>query len=338
MTARKGIRAKILADTKLTGAIRDHVTQDDHAGEGELRVIGLEKIRPNPDNPRKIDVSPQSLVELRERAQAQTSGDTERSDESATLSTVGTLIENLDDTATRNTLEGIYLLARSIQDQGLIQPISVFSTDDTHYVIMAGERRYLAHVLLGRKTIRAMVREPSADVMVHRVGALVENIVRENLSTAEKVDYIEELATLHQARHGTEITAEALHELIHESVRTCRRYLRYLNAPPSIREAIRSGELGNVRDIEDALKRPVESSPVPEPDVQPPKNRGRGRQRTAVTLGKTANTSAIRQIILATVGADQFDREYADVDWTDLDEAQKAWKRFFQSFTDERES
>ena len=75
-------------------------------------------------------------------------------------------------------------LAQSIEEKGLITPITV-KQDDNKYVIVAGERRYRAHKLLKKKRILAYVidAESNKDIMYM---ALIENIQREDLNPIEE--------------------------------------------------------------------------------------------------------------------------------------------------------
>ncbi|MFZ5883633.1 MAG: ParB/RepB/Spo0J family partition protein [Chloroflexota bacterium] len=331
------LRARIQGDTKLTGAIREQVNQDHHAGEGDLRVVALDKIDRNPQNPRRLLISTEGVIALRERAFEISGADRSADPSPAFFSSISDLIEQIDDEDQRKQIEGIYLLSKSIAKRGLIQPISVFGGDDRRYTIMAGERRFLAHLLMGRGSIRALVREKIGDELEERAGSLIENIAREDLSTAEKVDYIEELVRLYEARNpGQSMTPEDLHELIHESVRTCRRYLRFIQSPPDVREAIRAGNLSTVREIDEALKKDdkTESSPTDtthssQPSsIAPPSPARRGRQRVAVSLGKTQRTDIVRALVLAWHQANGEEDRFQSVDWSDLDQAQEAWNRF----------
>lgn len=76
-------------------------------------------------------------------------------------------------------------LAASISEIGLIQPIIVRSVSnrDTPYQIVAGERRFKAHELLGRTEIRAIVLDVSDPDMA--ALALAENMDRTDLSAYE---------------------------------------------------------------------------------------------------------------------------------------------------------
>jgi ParB family chromosome partitioning protein len=76
-------------------------------------------------------------------------------------------------------------LAQSIQQHGLLQPITVrkdLESDD--YIVVAGERRYRAHQLLGRERIEAIIRR--ADPTNAFEIALIENLQREDLTPLEE--------------------------------------------------------------------------------------------------------------------------------------------------------
>jgi ParB family chromosome partitioning protein len=73
-------------------------------------------------------------------------------------------------------------LAESIREVGLMQPIVVRRAEE-NYQIVAGERRWRAHKMLGMEEIKAVVVECSDADMA--VLALVENISRDDLSDYE---------------------------------------------------------------------------------------------------------------------------------------------------------
>ena len=73
-------------------------------------------------------------------------------------------------------------LAESIREVGLMQPIVVRRAQES-YQIVAGERRWRAHKLMGLDTIKAVVVECTDSDMA--VLALVENVSRDDLSDYE---------------------------------------------------------------------------------------------------------------------------------------------------------
>lgn len=74
------------------------------------------------------------------------------------------------------------VLAASIQESGLLQPISVRKMGD-RYQLIAGERRLRAHKFLGKPSIEAIVMP--ADESEMATLALAENIDRANLTDYE---------------------------------------------------------------------------------------------------------------------------------------------------------
>ena len=323
MIDRKRLREQIKGDSKLAGAIRQQVAHDHHAGEGELQVLPIERVKLNPDNPRRLPVTRDQVEQLHNDA-VRLAGTTSMGDEF--FDAVRSITESGNQSA-MDSIERIALLAESIHRRGLIQPITAFADADGGATIMAGERRFLAHVLLGRPTIRALVRLRDTNVLRDRAGALIENIMREDLSTAEKVESIASLVALHEESTGREMTSDELHELIHESPRTCQRYLRFLAAPPKIRAMIASGALETVRDIEKALKKAQESS---ESSSVAPAGKPRGRPRSGVLLGSAESAAVAREILDGWLVGRCEALEVGDIDWADLRQAQAAWDEFMR--------
>ena len=76
-------------------------------------------------------------------------------------------------------------LAESIKEHGVIQPI-ILKKSIKGYEIVAGERRFRASKLAGKKTIPAIVRDFSDEQMMEI--ALLENLQRENLNVIEEAE------------------------------------------------------------------------------------------------------------------------------------------------------
>jgi ParB family chromosome partitioning protein len=73
-------------------------------------------------------------------------------------------------------------LAESIREAGLVQPI-VVRRAGAGYQIVAGERRWRAHKMIGKETIKTLVVDLSDEEMA--MLALVENVAREDLCDYE---------------------------------------------------------------------------------------------------------------------------------------------------------
>jgi len=81
-------------------------------------------------------------------------------------------------------------LSDSIREQGIINPITV-RPDGEKFVIVAGERRFLAARQAGLKVVPAVIREVSkSDVMLI---SLIENLQRENLNSIDRAEGINAL-------------------------------------------------------------------------------------------------------------------------------------------------
>lgn len=134
-------------------------------------------------------------------------------------------------------------LAQSIDEKGLISPITVKKVEN-NYVIVAGERRYRAHKLLNKKRILAYVIDASTskDVMYM---ALIENIQREDLNPIEEAKGYKYL----QENLQTSITDIA--KTVGKSRPAVSNSLRLLKLPNEIQESILLGEInaGQARAI-----------------------------------------------------------------------------------------
>jgi ParB family chromosome partitioning protein len=80
-------------------------------------------------------------------------------------------------------------LAESIRKMGLLEPIVVCPAEkEGKFEILTGQRRFLAHKLLGRPTIRATVRPERVDDAQAKALSLTENLVRRDLHTRDLID------------------------------------------------------------------------------------------------------------------------------------------------------
>lgn len=87
--------------------------------------------------------------------------------------------------------EELFALAQSINENGLIQPITVRRTNDNTYEIIAGERRFRACKLLGIDKISCVVMKCTDNESA--VLALIENIQRADLTMFEEALGIQSL-------------------------------------------------------------------------------------------------------------------------------------------------
>jgi ParB family chromosome partitioning protein len=148
--------------------------------------------------------------------------------------------------------EQLQLLANSISQHGVIQPIIVTQNENGTYSIIAGERRWRASKLAGKQTIPAVVR--SYDSLAAAEVALIENLQREDLNPIEEALGYQSLI----AQFG--LTQEKVSEKVGKSRPAVANTLRLLSLENEIQEMLVEGVLtsGHGRallGIEDKSKR-----------------------------------------------------------------------------------
>ncbi len=127
-------------------------------------------------------------------------------------------------------------LARSIETQGLIQPVTVTLRDDGVYELIAGERR-----LRAMRDILHWEKVPARVMTVEerRRGelALVENLHREDL------DPIDEAQAYNDLMNEFGMTHEAIAQRLQRDRSTITNALRLLKLPEEVRRMVASREL-----------------------------------------------------------------------------------------------
>ncbi len=125
-------------------------------------------------------------------------------------------------------------LADSIKEHGVFQPIIV-KKSIKGYEIIAGERRYRASKLAGRKTIPAIIRNFSDEEMMEI--ALLENLQRENLTS------IEEAEAYHMMLEQLHLTQEELATKVGKSRSHITNILGLLRLPKNVQTLINSSQV-----------------------------------------------------------------------------------------------
>ena len=131
--------------------------------------------------------------------------------------------------------ESLNELVMSVEEHGIIQPITVRRAADNSYQLITGERRLRAAEKAGLRRIPAYVREAGDENMLEL--ALVENIQREDL------DAIEVAISYQRLIEEFSLTQEGLGERVGKKRATIANYLRLLNLPVEIQTAIREKKI-----------------------------------------------------------------------------------------------
>ena len=134
-------------------------------------------------------------------------------------------------------------LAASIEQVGIIQPITVRSLGDGEFEIISGERRLRAARRAGMEHLPAFIREANSEEMLEM--ALIENVQREELNPVEIALGYQRLI------EECDLTQEEVAERVSKSRATVSNFLRLLRLPPRIQAALRdkSVSMGHARAL-----------------------------------------------------------------------------------------
>ncbi len=161
---------------------------DVNAGQEQVTSLPLQKVEPNPSQPRKT-FDPEELE----------------------------------------------VLAESIRQHGIIQPLTVRKGEGGYYQIIAGERRWRAARLANLRTVPVVVLE--VDDREAMELALIENLQRQDLNP------MEEAMGYRQLMEEYDMTQEQVAERVGKSRPAVANSLRLLALPSSIARLVTEGAL-----------------------------------------------------------------------------------------------
>ena len=131
--------------------------------------------------------------------------------------------------------EQIEHLAKSIEKQGLLQPIVVRQVEG-RYQLIAGERRHRAMISLGLSNIMAVVKEGVGDQEMQLLS-LVENMQRIDLNPIEKALGVRKLIEEFSLKH------QEVSDYLGTSRSGITNLLRLLSLPDEVQEALKQGQI-----------------------------------------------------------------------------------------------
>lgn len=136
-------------------------------------------------------------------------------------------------------------LAKSIEVQGLLQPIVVCAAarEQDKWEILTGQRRFLAHKMLGRESIPAAVLDKRVKEEEAKAISITENLIRRKLSGKELIDGVTYLYRIYgTAKNVADITGLPYQEVLN--------YVKYPRLSPKLKEMVDAGQV----DVKVALK------------------------------------------------------------------------------------
>jgi ParB family transcriptional regulator, chromosome partitioning protein len=139
--------------------------------------------------------------------------------------------------------EALEELAASIQEHGIIQPLTVRKMGVDSFQLISGERRFRASQMVGLEEVPVYIRLANDQAMLEM--ALVENIQREDLNAIEVALSYERLI------QECNLTQEELSQKLSKSRSSITNFLRLLKLPATIQSGIRDGliSMGHARAL-----------------------------------------------------------------------------------------
>ena len=131
--------------------------------------------------------------------------------------------------------EELQALADSIEEHGIIQPLTVRELSNGYYQIIAGERRWRAARLAKLQEVPVVIIE--ADDKKAMELALIENLQRQDLNPVEEALGYRSL----MEDHG--LTQDDAAKRVGKSRPAVANALRLLNLSPEVLEKVRDGSL-----------------------------------------------------------------------------------------------
>jgi ParB-like chromosome segregation protein Spo0J len=208
-----------------------------------------------------------------------------------------------------------------------------------------GERRYLASILVGEKTIPAWVLPERPKFL--RTLQFSENEHHDKLDAWERLESVRSVVGEFEFYGEEEIrSATMLAEITGLKLSMANNYFDLIQGPDDVREALRLRAITNIqlaaeiaRESEPAKRQAALDAAgsgatsdrirtVLRKAVLTPRSGSRGRPVKNVTLGKTTNTVIVRRIMEAVLGDACQETLGGDIQWDDLNSVTDAWKKF----------
>ncbi len=149
--------------------------------------------------------------------------------------------------------ESMELLIRSIDMNGVLNPVIARKKEDWRYELISGHRRKHACVVLGIETIPIIVREMSRDEAI--ISMVDSNLQREKILPSEKaMAYKMKMDAMKRQGQRTDLTLspmgtklrtdEKIGEETGESRMQIHRYIRLTELVPELLEFVNEGKIG----------------------------------------------------------------------------------------------
>ena len=168
------------------------------------QTIGMEDIKVDPTNPRKLSITKSDIEMVLDKVNM--SPKDEKFFEEVSNGLNKLIPKNADDREKRlSENEKLIELAFSIYKNGLLHPILVYKNSG-FYFIVAGERRFLAHVILKEPHVEVKTFKEKPSGLDRKMAQWVENIQRDDLSLYSKLLNVRDIVTEYKNETTNDLT------------------------------------------------------------------------------------------------------------------------------------
>ncbi|MBO5333630.1 MAG: ParB/RepB/Spo0J family partition protein [Clostridia bacterium] len=154
---------------------------------------------------------------------------------SATMLSINEVEPNRNQPRKNFSEKGLEELAKSIEQNGIIQPILVRPMSDGSYQLIAGERRWRAARMAGLHEVPVTIREMTDEEA--SVFALIENLQREDLNPVEEAEGLKSLIETYG------FTQEEAADKVGKSRTAVTNTLRLLKLPSPVLQMLGDGKI-----------------------------------------------------------------------------------------------
>ncbi len=310
----------------LASGIRNTI-QSASTNQGQLHydMMSLDAIQPDPENPRKLSISHNEMVH-------------------------GLLPTDPDYQKKIKERDALNELSESIKRIGIRNAIEVYK-DGLKYRIVTGERRYWAAMLAGQKSVPVRI-SPKPEEFNLRYTQWVENINRQDLSLAEKLNNLILISEAHKSSNRGEFSEQALQNLLGISTIQAYRYFALLNADDKVIQLVNLGKINNLKLAQElcAMKDQgarnqviswIRSSKDEVTSLVSFKESAGKKAASStlsagrsISLGKINNAQVAKklfEIVLSDIKLDKYRHEFKNIDWSSSKAITKAFKSLFKS-------
>ena len=219
----------------LTEALEDTISSaKNNAGELHVEIISLKRLLLDPDNPRDFALSFEDLYEGISQGDPQQARKVKEK-------------------------ESLQSLSKSVGEQGVINPITVYK-ELGQYKLIAGERRTLASILAKKEDIPARILTSKPNPLKHGLLQWIENIEREDLSLWERLCNLEKILSAYADNKESsleKVTATELSKLLGCSLSQSTHYKAIVGAQATLKEEIHKGNINNIEKAAFIAKSPT---------------------------------------------------------------------------------